>query len=306
MRLAMTLLVKNERDIIAANLDYHLEVGVEHIIVTDNASEDGTRDLLSDYGRLSEVTVWDEPGDDYSQHEWVTRMARAAADDLGAEWIINSDADEFWTCPGGRLPEAIESGSAPALVCHRRNMVGPLNGDGRLVWWERLVYRAAAPPPLPCLANPLADPLPGPLLMYAPGPKVAVRGRGLVRIHQGNHSAEHTGPGGQAESAIVIYHYPVRSAEQFERKVRQGGDAYTRNTRLPMEIGWHWRRWHRMIDRGGIAAVLIDTIPTDASIADGCRDGSIEMDTSMARLLDACVKTPPPARGPARLPAGPR
>ena len=63
----MTLLVRNESDILSANLDYHLSQGIDHIIVTDNRSSDGTLDILSEYQKNRNVTVLFEDSDDFSQ-----------------------------------------------------------------------------------------------------------------------------------------------------------------------------------------------------------------------------------------------
>src|SRR6266851_1929716 len=91
MRLVMTLLVRNEEDIIAANLDYHLAMGVDHIIITDNSSIDASPEIVRGYVERGVATLIHEPADDYSQSVWVTRMARLACKS-GADWVINSDA----------------------------------------------------------------------------------------------------------------------------------------------------------------------------------------------------------------------
>ena len=91
----MTLLVRDEEDILAANLDFHLSQGVDFFIITDNLSVDGTRGIIDSYVRRKLAVRLDEPTDDYSQARWVTRMARMAAVDYRADWVINNDADEF-------------------------------------------------------------------------------------------------------------------------------------------------------------------------------------------------------------------
>ena len=49
MKLVMTLLVRDEEDIVADNLDFHLAQGVDEVIVTDNGSSDATLEILRDY-----------------------------------------------------------------------------------------------------------------------------------------------------------------------------------------------------------------------------------------------------------------
>ncbi len=149
----MTLLVKNERDIIEDNINFHLNSGVDHIIITDNNSDDGTRDILSDYAALDQITVIDEFGDDYSQHIWVTRMAHMAAQEFHAKWIINNDADEFWTHPSKSLKTALKRTWARMLRCERRNMVYAHDDVQEGSWFDYMVYTASPAIPVPELEN---------------------------------------------------------------------------------------------------------------------------------------------------------
>jgi hypothetical protein len=48
-KLIMTLLVRNEEDIVRYKIDFQLRRGVDFIIATDNGSGDGTRDILRKY-----------------------------------------------------------------------------------------------------------------------------------------------------------------------------------------------------------------------------------------------------------------
>src|SRR5205809_5455366 len=106
MKLVMTLLVRDEADIVDENIAFHLAVGVDFVIAADNASTDGTTEILEKYarnGHLHRISLQDP----FSQIEVVTQMARLAATDFGAEWVINSDADEFWWPRIGTLKELL-------------------------------------------------------------------------------------------------------------------------------------------------------------------------------------------------------
>jgi hypothetical protein len=51
MRLVMTLVVRDEADIVEAQIAYHLNAGVDFVIAIDHRSVDGTTDILESYRR---------------------------------------------------------------------------------------------------------------------------------------------------------------------------------------------------------------------------------------------------------------
>jgi len=285
MRLVMTLLVRDEVDIVRENVDFHLQHGVDFVIVTDNGSVDGTRDILSELEKAGQVRVFDESEDDFSQSRWVTRMALLARDDYAADWILNNDGDEFWLPAGGDLKTGLAEVEADIVLCHRRNMVYPHDRPRVGSWYEDLVYRVSQPFSRHPLEEPMTDPLPVPYFYQDLPPKALCRGKGLKEVGTGNHNAKYENPTRATKSSVKIYHYPVRSFDQFVQKIRNGGAAYARNTNLPTSAGWHWRRWYRMILDGDPERAFAETLPSENMLNVDLRSGRIVVDQAMMETL---------------------
>jgi hypothetical protein len=217
-------MVKDEADVIAETVGWMLEQ-VDHVLVADNGSEDGTRGICQALG--AEVISDPEPG--YYQAQKMTALARRAAAD-GAEWVVPFDADEVWYSPHGRVAEVLaplEAAVAPALVYdHVATADDP---DDSPV--ARMAYRRREPNPLH---------------------KVACRPALPVAIAQGNHGASY--PRDEAEGLLIVRHFPYRSVEQFVSKVRNGAAAYAATT-LPEHEGKHWRDDGELLAGGGPAAL---------------------------------------------------
>jgi len=271
MILVMTLLVRNESDILSANLDYHLSQGIDHIIVTDNRSSDGTLDILSEYQKNRNVTVLFEDSDNYSQGQWVTRMAQMAIHEFQADWVINSDADEFWWPKVGTLKESIQDVSSDigALYINRTNFL-PSNNDN-IEFYHRMIIRENIS------LNIHGNPLP---------PKVCHRGFEDVEIHVGNHdiTTSHKHSRMQFEN-VEILHYPLRVYKQFEMKIKFGGSALERNTELPTEIGSTWRKLYKEYMAGKLEQYYNTQIPDDTILSKGLADGSLVEDTRLSHYM---------------------
>ena len=133
-RVVMTLLVRNEEDVIAENILFHYAQGVESFLVMDNLSTDATSAILRRLARFVPITYIQQISDTYDQAQWVTEMARSAYQDHGADWVINNDADEFWLFPDGDAPSFLDS-VAPdiaGLFVQRFNAVLPVSGRRRI------------------------------------------------------------------------------------------------------------------------------------------------------------------------------
>lgn len=292
----MTLLVRDEIDIVRDNIEFHLNHGVDFVVATDNGSLDGTRDVLAEYERLGLLHLLDEPVHDYSQGQWVTRMAALARDRFGADWILNNDADEFWYPVSGDLKTGLEDEVANVLVCSRRNMLFPRDRPRRYSWSADLVYYVTNPSPPPRLADYLTSPLPEPYFCFDLQPKALCRARGLISVAQGNHSAEYEVASSAPSQNILVYHFPVRSLEHFSQQVELGGSAYARNTTVDPSMGWHRRRWYAKLREGDLEGAFREALPSDESLQGGLQTGEVAVDHRMRDAFEGrfvrCCREP--------------
>jgi archaellum component FlaC len=221
MKLVMTLLVRDEADVIGANLEYHLAQGVDFVIVTDHGSEDGTSEILREYERLGVAKVIRDEEEGHHQSSRVTRMAEIARVEHRADWVIHNDADEFWWPLVGDLRDVFSSLSPQfgQIEVQRRNFRPLVDGEGP--FYSQLLYREAQSftPRGTVLESKVAH-RPHPDVVIAPG-NHSIRGVDLLTV-----------PAGEV---LEIFHFPMRSYEQFERKVVQIGHGYEQ---LPDRAPW--------------------------------------------------------------------
>ncbi len=255
MRLVMTLLVRDEADVVRENLDYHFSQGVDFAVVMDNGSRDGTREILRDYETRGLVRVIDEPGV-YRQARWLTRMARIAIDEEGADWVLPNDADEFWFPESGTLKEAVAAldPGIGGVVCRRLNFV-PTPEDGR-PWWERMTLRQRA----------AVNKLHLPLL-----PKWIHRARPGLRI-EGVHRPAQPAAGRTVRlGSVEVLHFQMRTYDQFEHGVIIRGRTIEHANTPKERFNRNRRREYRLWRRGELedyyAREVVDT-PDDLVVED--------------------------------------
>jgi hypothetical protein len=274
MKLVMTLLVQDEEDILRDHLSFHLDRGVDFVIVTDNDSRDSTPEILEEFRREGVVRVIEEAGDDFSQSKWVTQMARMAAVEESADWVINSDADEFWWTDEGDLKSVLST--VPErygqVAVERLNFVPVASEDGSPI--DRMVIRRTKS------VNALGRPV---------QPKVCHRADPEVVVSQGNHSV---GPSGRlrlykAAVPIVIFHFPQRSYSHFENRSVRGGQAYERNTDTERHMGAHWRDNYLRFQNGSLRQSWDNRVHDTAKIEQGFAEHRLTEDRRLADAIAA-------------------
>ena len=225
MTLAVTAMVRDEADIIRQWVEYHVAQGVDVIIVTDNASTDGTTEVLQDFADAGVLHLHHDPVHRKQQGSVVTAMAREAATVHGADWVVNADADEFLVPVDrslalsdvfARLDPAIGAFTVPVV-----NLVGPLAQRGAGI--DRLVWRDGR----------TNDELQRVGVLAQPTPNAVHVGDPQVTVAQGNHLVSIPNAGVVPdELALEVLHLPWRSWEQLRHKVELAGLGYEANPDL--------------------------------------------------------------------------
>ena len=300
LRLAMSILVRDEADVIRENILFHAAAGVEHFIVTDNGSIDGTREILEELTRQVPLTIIDEPSHTIDQDLWVTRMALKIRDENIADWIINNDADEFWLSPGRSLKEAIahdleNSGDSTVdigtLYCQRFNLIPSAESVAYQSYrFYDNHYKVMSTLTQTDQANPWHENNSNSLIRTLPG-KVISRLEGLQGIDMGNHGAQHQSARLDS-SCISIAHYPVRTFEQFERKVINYGKSLANNSRFEQNVSRHLRFWYEQQQQGNLYEEYQKFVLPEQRLEQLINDGILCNETDIGPEIAAAISPP--------------
>ena len=268
----MTLLVRNNADLLRDNIEFHRTQGVDYFIITDNGSQDETCEIAQAYASRGLAELWCEPEDNYDQARWVTRMARAAYVDHAADWVINNDADEFWTTRDYILKDYLNMVPIDCDGLHVARHNFPPVVDTTADYLESMVYRETRS------VNAMGDPLPG---------KLMHRGRADVSVAMGNHDAEVSGVplSRHLLEGIEIHHFPVRTYAEFENKIITGGQALQRNASLPDGAAVTWRRLYERWQAGSLPSWFAAQQLTPERIKAGLESGDLRVCTVVRDTL---------------------
>ena len=267
------MVVRDEVDLIAGNLDHLLHQGVDRVLVTDNGSRDGTREVLAWYADHEPVDVHDEPVGAFLQSQWVTRMACEAAGD-GATWVLHVDADEFPLHPTMSLRDFFASIDETADVVRvpRTDYVAVDGAVGDIAPITQTIRKQRS-------LNPEGLTL---------APKVAHRAHVDAVVAAGNHSVE--GPGLVREATpheLLIHHFPARSLDQAMRKIVHLSDGHLASGLYHSQsVGTAAVGRRQMIDGGTFPSEYWRVYARDAAaLTSGLASGELMEDTSIREAL---------------------
>jgi hypothetical protein len=274
MRVVETLVVRDEADVVEDQITYHLNAGVSFVIATDHGSRDGTTDILEAFARDGYLHRIAGEGPVVRETEWRTHMARLAATEYGADWVMAADADEFWVPRSGTIDGVLAAvpdrfGIVGGVICHF--VPRP---DNEAPFAERMVYRLVQHAPVNDPTSPMR-----------PSPKSAFRADPEVQVLHAAYWIESSRltqlPGW---CPFDVFHFPCRSLEQWSRKTARRGHAES-----DKQLG-QYVKGLRAQERGDIDDVYSALVVDDPNLEDGIERGILVRDT---RLRDALRATSP-------------
>ncbi len=279
MKVVMTLLVRDEADMVESWLAFHLNAGADLVVATDNRSQDGTSEILERYAREGLVHVIEEPGEDLRDGEWVTRMARLAATEFAADWVINSDADEFWWPRGGSLKHVLSAiperyGTVGAFL---RTFV-PRPGNGEFA--ERMTVRFSA-----------LAPINDPSSLYRPIRKIVHRADPGATLVRGHHAVKDTDLSPlRGWYPIEAFHFPLRTPEQCARKALVMGTAF--ETHIDRASTGYLAKMYEAVKSGTIDDYYRSIVVGGEELEHGLANGRLVVDTRLRDALERLRLSP--------------
>ena len=216
MKIAATMVVKNEGDIIGATLDA-LSTQVDKIFIVDNESTDNTVEIAS---RYKNTVIHSMPGA-YNHplaHKQMIKMAQSY------DWVVCVDGDEIWSnikaVEKYRMYDTVKVTSINNFM---------LLTDSPTFDVKNFAYYKTS------------DITRHPRIIFKP-----VVGGQLRTVGEGSHD---NGSKNWAETKkIRVDHYPMRSVEQYKKKITNGCNSLLQ--RKTSKVATHWFRWYNLLEQG--------------------------------------------------------
>ena len=273
MTLVMTLLARDEIDVVDSWLAFHLNAGVDLVIATDNRSQDGTTEVLEQYARYGprppdpRAGRGPAPGRVGDAHGAPRgdRVRRGLGDQLRRGRVLVAARGVAVARCSRRCRRATgRSGRSSASSAR-----DPATSD----FAERMTVRFSA-----------LAPINDPASLYKPIRKIVHRGHPEIRLTRGNHALVDS-PFAPLRGwfPIECFHFPLRSAAQCAHKAELQGDRVREAHRAAADRvpRGHVRGAPERPDRPSTTSR--SSSPTTSSSA-GVAEGRLVVDT---RLRDA-------------------
>ena len=264
------MMVRNEADVVRANVLHHHRQGIRQLLIVDDGSTDGTPELLEELEREGLVR-WFHHSGIFLQAAWTNRLMQQARLD-GADWVVPLDADEFWIAPGSRIDAVLAITGEDALqvkavnLVQRRSQLTPdVRGLTTMLYRPTAHFTSIHHTQAMMAQNTLShvEVMGVPKWIHRPHPQ--------RRLDTGSHTL--TGPVAtrRVTADIICMHAALRSRDALARKM---GDFAERLHTAGIAVGdgaWHVQRWARLLAAHGDAAIDIEWAANSVD-ADGALD----------------------------------
>lgn len=204
VKIVMTLLIRDDLDILTENLLFHHEMGVDSFILMDGRPSGDSADLMEILPRDLGLDIRHASSALSARDQWVAEMTRLALDTHAADWVLNGAPDMFWVPRQGTL-RTLLAGLSPGTDAIRTAHYGavvvcdggePLAGNAHprsSILFERSNREGSDRPRVQNLLH---------------------RSYGAVQLQDITADEDSS-----TEAQISILHYPYRSLEQFARRI---------------------------------------------------------------------------------------
>lgn len=213
-KLIMTIVCKDEEAIIEQQIRFHKAMGVDGFIVINHNSIDNTLNILKKLKEEGIVYEIINKTTSYHEHNvWVDEMIRLAKDKYEADWVINSDADEFYFSKSLDLKESIRKANDANVIMVDSIFFVP---DGRDDFFSCPYFLTR---PFYKFEVELFNLDGGAKSSEFMCPKVIHKTKGYRSILPGNHDIDLKNKKAIVSADINLYHYHIKNYKFYEAKV---------------------------------------------------------------------------------------